>query len=141
VDSLILQNWQACLLCWEGVSQEHAQRQKAVVIVRLYLMSNVTGASANCSGTTWCCKYHTCVEAGLCCCCTVALLGLAFALDGCKSREPFFTAEGRPLVLGLKDSVCIVLQSSNPGHQCCAYWHLRKSKQSAPCCSIKAMCT
>ena len=106
INSLILQNTQACPLCWECESQEHAERQKAVAIVGLYLVSHVMGASA---AQIWHCKFHACVEAGLCCCCTVALLGLAFALDGCKSREPFFTVEGRPLVLGLKDSVCIVL--------------------------------
>ncbi len=110
-----------------GCESRACSATKSVVIAGLHLVSHVMGASASCSGTIWQCKYHTCVEAGICCCCTVALLGLAFALDGCNSREPFLTVEGRPLVLGLKDSVCIVLQSSKPGHQHCAYWQHRKS--------------
>ena len=33
INSLILQNTQACLLCWECETQELAERQKAVAIV------------------------------------------------------------------------------------------------------------
>jgi len=54
---------------------------------------------------------HTCAGAGLCCC-TVAELGLAFMLDGCRSRVPFCNPLGTALVLGLKDRVCIVLRHS-----------------------------
>ena len=58
------------------------------------------------------CVTATCADFDACCC-TVAPLGRALWVEGCRSRDPFCTPGVTPLatVVGRKDRVCIVLQS------------------------------